>query len=238
MIDSVARALQILSYLADNNEVGVRELSRIFEVNEATAYRTLNTLQKHGYVIQDMKTKKYRLGFETVRIGQSCLSSYDLVQVARKYSIELSRRINETVILMSRHGRFAVYVNKIESPHVVRIHSQIGSKIPINFGGFTKPIFVFLNEREQRELIGDKTYDEIKSQIQEFKTQGYTISDEEVDSGVLVLGCPVYNYEADIIGALNIPIPKIRLDEEKLPCIAEDLLKTSRDISQELGYRV
>ncbi len=209
LIDSVARALRILSYLADNNEIGVRELSRVFKVNEATAFRTLSTLQELGYVIQDIKTKKYKLGFETVRLGQSCLGNFDLVQVARKYSIELSRKINETVTLMAKHGKYALYVT----------------------------VIVFLSEREQRELIGDEQFAEVISQILVLRAQGYTISDEEVDSGVIVIGCPIYNYQGDIIGALNIPIPKIRVNEEKTPHIAEHLQNTAKEISRELGYR-
>ncbi|KUO49243.1 MAG: hypothetical protein APF76_02905 [Desulfitibacter sp. BRH_c19] len=238
MIDSVSRALKMLSFLADHNEVGVRELSRAFEVNEATAYRTLITLQNHGYVIQDPKTKKYKLGFETVRIGQSCLNNYDLVQVARKYAIELTRKINETITLIARHGNYAVYVNKIDSTHVVRIHSQIGSKIQLAFEGFTKPILVFLSEKEQLDLIGKEKIAKVKTEISKFIEIGYTISDEEVDSGVTVIGCPIYNYESKIVGAVNVPIPKVRLDEQKIPEIAYQVQEATRKISKDLGYRV
>lgn len=237
MIDSISRALRMLSFLADHNEIGVRELSRAFEVNEATAYRTLITLQKHGYIIQDAKTKKYKLGFETVRIGQSCLNNYDLVQVARKYAIELSREINETITLLARYDNYAVYVNKIDSTHVVRIHLQIGSKIQLTVGGYTKPIVVFLSEKEQLELIGSEQLEKVRGEISRFKGLGYTISDDEVDSGVTVIGCPIYNYEAKIIGALNVPIPKVRIDEQKISEIIPHLQMAAQKISIDLGYR-
>jgi IclR family KDG regulon transcriptional repressor len=237
LIESVSRALKILSFIGDHNEIGVRELSRALGINEATVYRSLVTLQKHGYVMQDMKTKKYKLGFETVRIGQSCLRNFDFLQVARRFSIELSRRTNESIALLARHENDAIYVDMIDSPHVVRIHAQIGSKMPINFEGFTKPIFVFLSEQEQIELVGKEQFNLIKDKVSYFKSKGYTFSEEEVDYGVFVVGCPVYNYENKIIGALNIPIPIIRYNEQNIPEIAQSLIITCNSISKEFGYR-
>lgn len=245
MIGSVNRALEVLMYLADNKEVGVRELARILKVNEATAFRLLSTLEKYNFVSQDPASKKYRLGYETIRIGYSCLNNLDLVKVAKPYLQELSAKTNETVCLLIRQGVYGVYIDKIDSGHALRVHAETGARVPLYMGGAAKALAAFLPVEEQHELL-DKfnpsfansrfAKNELINEFAKIKEQGYAVSDEEIDPGVIAIGSPVFGFGKKVIASVSIPIPKGRAEHEHLEEIISSLKTATEKISKEMGY--
>lgn len=247
MINSVNRALEVLLYLAENKEIGVRELARIFDVNEATAFRLLSTLEKYNFVCQDSLTKKYRLGLETVKIGFSCLNNFDIVKIAKPYLEELNIKTCETVCLMIKQGECGVYLDKNDSGHAVRVHAEIGASIPLYKGAAAKSIAAFLPHEEQQQLL-DKYESSVVAdgfdknnlirEYREIKEQGYAVSDEEIDLGVLAVGCPIFSYKGDVIASIGIPMPKARASQDHLHEVIKDLKKTCAQISKELGYKL
>lgn len=245
MIGSVHRALEVLIYLADNKEVGVRQLARDFSVNKATAYRLLSTLEQSNFVSQDQVTKKYRLGVETIRIGFSCLNNLRIVQVAKPYLEELSRKTNETVCLMIRQGSYGVYIDKIDSSQTVRVHAEIGQSTPLISGSASKALIAFLSLEEQNDLLNEfdnllidhsLSKDILLNEFALIRKQGYAVSDEEIDPGVIAFGCPVFGFGNKLLASVSIPIPKGRADNEYTAKIICDLKATTEQISQKLGY--
>ena len=47
------------------------------------------------------------------------------------YLRELNQQTRETIHLTVRHGLSAVYVEKLDSPEPLRIHSRIGASVPL-----------------------------------------------------------------------------------------------------------
>ncbi|NLL18540.1 MAG: IclR family transcriptional regulator, partial [Clostridia bacterium] len=225
IIESVNRALDTLSYLAEHQQVGVRELARFLQVNEATAYRILNTLEKKLFVYQEPDSKKYRLGIETLRVAQGFMENQNLSQVAKPYLIELNQAANETICLLIRQEAFGMYIDKIESDHTLIVRAEIGKKTPIFIGGAGKAIFAFLSPEEQDRLIKQYGYlledfqiplDSLIKEYDDIRRQGYATSYEEMDLGVVAVGCPIYDYNKKVVASISIPLPKHRATNEHL----------------------
>lgn len=248
MIKSVKRALDILLYLAENKEVGIRELARLLDVNAATAFRLLSTLEEKKFVCKDPVTKKYQLGPETIRIGYCYLSNLNLVQVARPYLQQLSHKINETVCLLIREEVFyGTYIDKIDSNHALRVHAQIGAKVPLYTGSAAKAITAHLPFEEQEKILdefvsspptGNFDKEKLRKELEEIRKSGYAISKEEVDPGVIAIGSPVFGFDNQVVGAVGVPLPKERATPQHLQQVAVNLKETCAKISRQLGYRL
>ena len=69
-IQSVARALSIIDCIAKNNsQLGLTEIAKKVNLNKATAYGLLNTLEQFQYVVLSPDSKKYELGIRLAELG-------------------------------------------------------------------------------------------------------------------------------------------------------------------------
>ena len=76
-VKTVKRSIDILNLLAeDGSQVGVIELSKRLKMSQSTIYRILSTLAAEGYVAQDPRTEKYRLGLQGVILAGAGTSSF------------------------------------------------------------------------------------------------------------------------------------------------------------------
>ena len=74
-----------------------------------------------------------------------------------------------------------------------------------------------------------------KEEIEEIRNRGYSISNEEVDKGVIAYGAPIFNHDNEVAGAIAIANIVGVLSEDKLRDNIEQLLKTAKQISNDLG---
>lgn len=100
-LNLVGKTLQVIDALRQNR-AGLRltDVAELAHTDKATALRILYTLQRHGWVSRDSRSKKFSLplGYRNYRIGYAQLSSEELVsqtitrsltEEAKKYFVEL-----------------------------------------------------------------------------------------------------------------------------------------------------
>lgn len=99
LVRSVDRAIKILVLVAQADEpIGLSEISRITQIDKATALRLLSTLEASSLVQRDLTTRRYGPGNNIWR-----LASYwrnDLRAAGRPHLEALRRATEETVSLV------------------------------------------------------------------------------------------------------------------------------------------
>lgn len=85
------------------------------------------------------------------------------------------------------------------------------------------------------EVYKEDELEKYKEEIEEIRNRGYSISNEEVDKGVIAYGAPIFNHDNEVAGAIAIANIVGVLSEDKLRDNIEKLLKTAKQISNELG---
>src|SRR5688572_29392764 len=96
-VQSVDRALSVLSILARTGEAGVTEIAGELGVHKSTAFRLGTTLEAHDLVQQTEDRGKYRLGMGLVRLAGASTARLDVVQEARSVCRRLANECGETV---------------------------------------------------------------------------------------------------------------------------------------------
>ena len=83
-----------------------------------------------------------------------------------------------------------------------------------------------------------KTVIELRALVEHLKkvhAQGYSIDDEEYEEGVRCIGAPVRDYTGNVVAAVSISGPAMRMTEKK---IVEDLVQAVREAGEEISRRL
>ncbi len=250
IIQSVDHALDVLeAFHGDEDELGITELSRRLKLHKNNIFRILATLTNRGYMEQNRTNDNYRLGLKTLELGQTYIRHAGLLKVARPIMEKLGEQINENIYIGILKGKFAFYLDVVESDHTVRVLSRVGCRVPTYCSAIGKAqlayesmenILEVLNKKELKSFtpntITDR--DRILDHLELIKELGYAVDDEEWDEGVRCVGAPVCDYTRKVVAALSISAPSVRLSTNKIKKEYVPLLKkASAEISKQLGFK-
>ncbi len=244
-IKSVTKALLILEYLTQHNDSPLIEISRKLSIEKSTVYRLLQTMKEKKVIHQDPYTGRYSLGIKTIEFAGSMLNSMGLPKVSRKVMIDLHNKYKEAVNLAIVDDIYIMYIEKLESVGPLRIGLTVGSKHPIYCSGLGKAILAFSPEAHallkniEFFRYTDKTItnrEELEAQLADIRTKGYALDDEEYVNGIRCVAVPIWNHTGNVSASLSIAAPTVRLDDETVISVVEDLMKGTKEISSNLGY--
>lgn len=73
------------------------------------------------------------------------------------------------------------------------------------------------------------------ARLNQARSRGYSIVDEEAEPGLYSLAVPIRDFKADVVAALQIVGPKLRLEPRQKDC-AEVLMVQGKQLEEALGY--
>jgi len=177
-IQSVERALSIIELFNEKNfELGTQEISEQLLLPKSTVHGLIKTLESKQYLTKNPDNKKYKLGIPFFKLGGLVSQSFDIKKVASPYIKDVSSKVNETVHLVLYIGNEALYVDKEEGAHSLRMYSQVGKTAPLYCTGVGKAILAFLGKVEIENLL-------INANVKTF-TSKTTINQEEITKTML-----------------------------------------------------
>jgi len=141
------RVVAVLEAFLDGvPDLGVTELSRRLDCSKSVVHRILAALTERGFVVADPATHRYRLGPNARRLGDVASEHQDLGAQALPHLRRIRERTGETATFSARRGAVRVYVEQVESRHVVRQTVRLGEEAPLHLGASGKAILAFLPE--------------------------------------------------------------------------------------------
>ena len=111
-----------------NDELGILEVSGRMELPKSTVHGIIKTLVVRGYLVQNVDTKKYKLGIRLFELGSIVSKGFDIKAKAAPYLREAFNQTNETVHLAHFENNEAVYVDKQESASAIEYVHKLGEK--------------------------------------------------------------------------------------------------------------
>lgn len=249
VIQSVVHAIDLLeSFKGDYDEMGVTELSKRLDLHKNNVFRLLATLESRGYIEQNKETGNYRLGIKVLELGQEFVKHIGLLKQAQPVMRELLAKCNENVYVSVLRGNNCIYIDGLESSHVVKVMSRIGHRLPIHATASGKVLVAGESMDEvlamlTNEALTSFTKNTITSReafIAELKhvhEQGFAMDNEELDEEVRCIAAPIKDYMRKTVGAVSISAPSARMDDSKIDSFFAPLIKeTALEISRRLGY--
>jgi len=245
VLDKTFSILDIL--LQHGSSMHMTEITEKLGLYPSTIHRILDTLKYRGYVEQDPKSQKYRLGLKLLELGMAKLHQMDLVKEAIPYLKELVKLCNETVHLGVLEGGEVLYLAKEESSQTIRMISYVGKRAPLYCTALGKILLAYMSEEEREKILQNREFprltentitdkEELEKELNRIKKQGFALDREENEKDVRCMAAPIRNYQEKVIAAISISSPIFRINKDVQNNLKEALLKTSEKISKRLGY--
>lgn len=240
LIQSVERAVNVLKCFETHNSLGVTEISKILSLHKSTTFGIINTLEKCGMLEQNESTGKYSLGMEIYRLGSKI--NLSLREICTPHLKQLVDSTGETVNLVTRYGDNVIYLDKIESPHSMRICTRIGQPYPMYCTAVGKVILAYLEPAERDAILSrvqliaftENTIVDrkiLEDQLFKIRRNGYAVDLEEMEYGLVCLAAPILNASGMPVASISVSGPLMRMDDEKKKRILDLLINHAIEIS-------
>lgn len=245
MTATLAKGLEVLEALSDVEEVGLTELARRQGVSGPTLFRILATLAARGYVVKSERGR-YRLSLKTWEIGAKAVRRLPLRDLARPLMERMSADTGETVHLSVLRGSGIVIIDKIDSPHPVRVDTFVGLAAPAHCSATGKAILAFMApEALERALpprlpryTGATVTDRaaLARELAQVRRAGWARNREEWREGVCAAAVPLRDGSGAVIASLSVTVPTSRFTSEAVREVLVPALKrTGASIEAELS---
>jgi DNA-binding IclR family transcriptional regulator len=250
LIKSLDKGLRILEILGNNDSpVTASELSKILLMNRSSTLRLLNTLKNRGFVSKPPNSKAFVLGPAVRSLANKNPWFQSLIQLSRKYLIQLADLTGEAAHIAILEGQRTLIVDNEMSPQAIGVTVRKGESGLIYCTAVGKALILDYTKGELKKLLGSYTLealtpktitnlDHLFNQLKYYRRQGFVVDDEEYKPGVRCIGVPVRDVSGQIVAAVGISAPLIRLPSRQYREVGEKVSYVARWISSELGGQV
>jgi IclR family KDG regulon transcriptional repressor len=241
---SVKRALAILLALEGGEELGVTRLAELVASDKSQVSRSLKVLADHGLVERDPDTLAYRVGWRLFALA-AVAGEQRLATAAPARLRELVRTLQEGAHLSVLQDAGVLTVLSESPPHAVRAVSWIGRIVP---AACTSAGYALLLDHDRSELAAllpdpellrrhpraPQSADELWDRLDDARSRGYALADEEFEPGLVAAASPVRDFRGRIVAAVNVSAPKFRFGA-RLEEAGARVRTVADDLSRDLG---
>lgn len=243
-VQSLERALAILNQLCHGEQpTGVTEVARELRLAKSTVHRLLSTLERTGFVTRTTDAK-YRLGLKLWEMGCAAVRELSVRDVARPIMEGLMRRTGETVHLSVCDQGEVVYIDKVDSPNPIRLHSMIGGRAPAHAVASGLAFLAFQDAATQAQVwkeglrrFTDRTITapgRLRRRLEEIRRDGYAFSVGAWHHGSAGVAAPIRSHTGHVVAVLSVAGPAERI-VGRVPELAGLVRAAAEEISQALG---
>lgn len=246
LLQSVEKAFRVIEALSNKELTSLGELTSALDMTKPNVHRLLLTLKHMSYVYFDPQTRRYGLSYKLFSLGCKIPSRNAIVELARESMENLARLSRETINLGIFADDKVLYLEKIISPESLRIDQPIGNYDPCYCTSLGKVLLAWLDEDVLQQYLERQVPlksltkntiiepDKLINLLQNVRKQGYALDRAEVLEGVCCIGAPVFNLQREVIAAVSISGPKVRMTQKRLDELRPHLLKCTSEITEKM----
>jgi IclR family transcriptional regulator, pca regulon regulatory protein len=222
-VQSLAKGFRVLeAFTAQEPELTLAEVARRADIDNATAFRFLNTLVQTGYVERVPDARLFRLTTKVLDLGFNAIAHSDLRTQARPILRSLIGEINEAASVGVLDGANIIYIERIQAGLArLGVDTRIGSRVPAYATAIGHAVLAWLPRESQiaileaqpRPRLTETTQtklDALLARFVEVKARGYAVSDQETVPGLYVLAAPILDSDGVPLAGISIAAPAIQ----------------------------
>jgi DNA-binding IclR family transcriptional regulator len=244
VIDKVLAILELL----DQSPSGLKlkDIAEQAGINKSTAHRFLSHLESKKYLFRDT-AGAYMIGPRLTKLGAGMNSYSTLAKICRGPLENLRAVTGETVNLAVLDGFEVLYVDVLETSHTFRLVSSVGTRRHFHCTSLGKAILANIQDEARREELFSSIRFEpvtprtitnlprLKKQLAIIRKRGFALDDEEAVAGIRCLGVAIVDPDGEVLGAISVSGPVVRVTTAKLPLFSQEICRAAREITWLLG---
>lgn len=245
-VRAVQRAARIVTALAEHPyPMGVVELAQFVQLSPASVHRLLATLISVGWVEQNSRTAKYRLGMRAIGIGSVGLVTHPVLHDSKTYLARLAQWTGHDAVLSTLVGVRTVQLARAAGVNTGLIEFEPGHPQPAHAMADGKLLLAFRPEHERRYLYqveGLRRFtantitdvQDMERELDVIRSRGYAIDNyERFDSG-RGIAVPVLDSDGRPVVAM-LCLGKLDPDPERDLATVQQMLSLAREMSDRLS---
>jgi IclR family transcriptional regulator, pca regulon regulatory protein len=234
---SLARGLEVIETFEGHTQgQSVADIARQTGLSRAAVRRLLITLEQLGYA--EYTGRVYRLKTRVLKLGFSYLTSTSLPAIAQPILERITDAVQESSSLSVLEGDEIVYLARSAAKRVMSVGLSVGSRLPAYCTSMGRVLLAALPEQElaayldriELRTLTPKTVTDkrvLHEMLCRVRTQGFALTDEELELGLRSIAVPVRNRQNRTVAAINVGVHAARVSagemiERLLPVLQEN----------------
>jgi len=216
-VAAVDRALSLLTAFGPGDrELSLATLSQRTHLVKSTALRLLASLSHAGFVRRTVDGL-YAIGPEIARLNGTFTNSFSLEAAVTPELTKLCALTKETASFNVRQGEFRVCLHRVNSPHPIHVHVQVGELLPLDRGAGGRVLMAFSGAK-------GAIYERIRR-------DGYVALQGDRVPDLAGISAPVTGPDGKLVGALILTLPTYRYKDKYITPVRE----AAKAVSARLG---
>lgn len=248
-VQALERGLNLLAIIAEADGLSLTSVAQRAGIAPSTAHRILATLKAGGFVHCDDSRGGYLIGVQAFRVGSAFLRNRKLVDVGRSVMRRLLEATGETVNMAIEIESQVVFILQMESHHAIRAFHRPGARGPMHASSLGKAMLAALTD----EAISQRLHrtgmprftewtivdpDALLADIATVRKRGWAVDDQEQSEGMRCVGAAVYNEHGEVLGAISVSGPAVRVTEERLGELGPMVKRAAAEITERVGGKI
>ncbi|BEL12738.1 IclR family transcriptional regulator [Actinoplanes sichuanensis] len=248
LIQSIERSSAVLRLLAAGpDRLRVKEIADALGLPKSTAHSILRTLEHVGFVEQDTRTARYRLGRGLLDLGSTGIDANELRGRALNWADALAARSGEEVRLGVLDDGRVLVVHHVFRPDDSAQSLDTGVRLPPHATALGKVLLAYSAAAEAsvvaggldaytRRTVTDRG--DLTRTLTETRARGWGLSVEEWRPGLAAIAAPVRTSGGLVVGAVGIAGPVERVTDTRRqarPALVEHVVAAARSISRDVA---
>ena len=242
----MTRAVDVLLAFGElPSPVDLTSLSRHLGLHPTSAFRYLESLRSRD-LIRLGSDGGYELGPAIFELSSTFLRGLSIWTLAPDLAQRLAADANETASVGVLENGDVLYIAIANGQRELGIQSAAGTRHPAYCTALGKALLAWRPWAEARELLAarqpvrltERTITDLEAfagELQRTRDRGYSVDDEERQSGVVCIGAPIRDHAGGIIAAVSVSGPAYRVREHGVAALAALVVAAAADASMRLG---
>ena len=233
----------LVRVLESDRPVALAELVSASGIPKSTASRLLSALERRGLIEQDGERGRLRPRPAILRVAERSMLERNIVELAGPCLDALAEVSGETINLAVPAPLGVEHVAQVDSRHFLGVGQWLGRLVDFHSTANGKVFLAFGRASITAEPLAEHTPhtitdpERLRAALEAVRRQGYATAVDELELGLAAMAAPLRGARRDVIAALSISGPTLRMTPERIAELQPILVREADSFSRRLGHR-
>lgn len=232
----------LVRVLESEQPVALSDLAEASGIPKSTASRLISALERRGLVEQDGERGRLRPGPAILRVAERSMLERNIIELARPSLDALAEMSGETINLAVPARAGVEHVAQVDSRHFLGTGQWLGRTVDYHCTAVGKVFMAFGRhavppgplERYAPATITDPTT--LEDALARVRRTEIATAIDELEPGLAAMAAPVRGAGKDVVAALSITGPSLRLTNARIAELTPVLTREAAALGRRLGH--
>lgn len=248
-VQSLQRGLQVLDMVVQAREpLRLSDIARELDLDRASAFRLLQTLERSSLVVKDPVKKNYTVGGRLMQWASTIGQDVNIVASARPFLEKLVAETDESGHFGVLSKDRALLLDYIGSQGMIVVKNRVGVFEPLYCTALGKALLAFQPEPRREALLSGLRFERhtpatvgdraaLERTLEQVRTTGIAYDDGEFNAMLYCVASPVLGHDGTAIGAIGVSMVKpIAIEAPKhVAHVADEVRAAARAMTASLA---